>query len=147
MENNMRQGKVTLELFNAVKICLATGNSITETARFMNMSKSVVGLIAKSETLEEYKQEMFIRSRKCHAKMNAKAKEAKAKEEQAAKEAKPETKPETKPEEVITEIKNTVTVQATKYMEDRIGEAVDLLKGISAKLAVIIDDLYGTKTP
>ena len=139
MENNMRQGKVTLELFNAVKICLATGNTISETARFMNMSKAVVGLIAKSETIEEYKQEMFIRSRKCHAKMDAKAKEEKAKEEEAAKEA--------EPKEVITEIKNTVTVQATKYMEDRIGEAVDLLKGISAKLAVIIDDLYGTKTP
>lgn len=144
MENNMRQGKVTLELFNAVKICLATGNTISETARFMNMSKAVVGLIAKSETIEEYKQEMFIRSRKCHAKMDAKAKEEKAKEEKAKEE---EAAKEAEPKEVITEIKNTVTVQATKYMEDRIGEAVDLLKGISAKLAVIIDDLYGTKTP
>ena len=123
-----KNGKVTPSMFSAVKICLESGNNIAETSRFMKLSKAVVTLIRDSETFEDYKTAMWQRAKACHAGTRKKK----------------ET-PEANTEEVIKEIKSTVQVQASKYMEDRISEAVDLLKTISAKLAVIIDDLYGTK--
>ena len=120
MEDKKMPRKVTESVYGAVKFCLES-NSIAETARFTKLSGTVVSMIQKSESFEDYKRIMFETSRKCHGRTK-----------------KPEN--DNPPEEV----KANVTVQASRYMEEKMGEMCELLKGISAKLAVIIDDLYGT---
>lgn len=134
-KKNYREGKVTQKLFEAVKICLDSGNSIAETSRFMKLNKSVVALIRNAEDFDDYKRLMYARAKACHAK----------KTEEKKSEEKPEEKSqENKPDEIIKEIRSNVTIQATHHMESQITEAVELLKGISAKLAYIVEDLYGT---
>ena len=121
--------KVTQGIFDAVKICLNSGNNISETATFMKLSWNVVSIISKTETLEEYKAAMYeYNSRKQTQKKAIMAKEQ-AKE---------------KPEATqVVEHRQTVTVQATHYMEMELKKQTELLTVISNKLAAIIDDLYG----
>ena len=121
--------KVTQGIFDAVKICLNSGNNISETATFMKMSWNVVSMISKSETLEEYKAAMYeYNSRKQTQKKAIMAKE----------------KEKTEATQVV-EHRQTVTVQATHYMETELRKQTELLTVISNKLAAIIDDLYGVK--
>lgn len=47
----------------------------------------------------------------------------------------------------VIEHRQSVTIQATHYMHELLKEQNDLLKGISAKLAFIVDELCGVKKP
>jgi len=131
-KNVGRQPKVNEGVFAAVKIALSNGKSLAEIGRFMDLTDGTVALIRDSGSLEEYREEMKRRSRECHEK---------ARQKKEGVDNLPAV-----PNDGVKEIKTTVTVQATKFMEDKIAEGVDLLKGISAKLATIIDDLYGTNS-
>lgn len=128
----MNSTKITKGIFDAAKILFENGANNTEVAKYLKVSADVASMIRKSETYEEYQTLMYEYSQKLKNRAAAiKAKEP-AKEE-------PKT-----PEEVIKEIRSTVTIQATHYMEEQLRKTNELLAGISAKLAAIIDDLYGT---
>lgn len=128
----MTSTKVTKGIFDAAKLLMENGANNTEVSKYLKVSADVVAMIRKSETYEEYQQFMYEYSQKLKNRAAAiKAKEP-AKEE-------PKT-----PEEVIKEIRSTITIQATHYMEEQLRKTNELLTGISAKLAAIIDDLYGT---
>ena len=135
---NFRQGKVTQGVFDAVKICLESGNSVSETAKFMKMAWDTVQLIRDAETLEEYKASAYERTKKFKqvaaiiAKQNTKQ------------EVKQEEKTEVKPEEPVKN-PTVIKIEATHYMMQELQKTNELLTGISAKLAQIVSDLYGVK--
>ena len=114
---------------DAVKLLIENGANNTEVSKYLKVSADVVSMIRKSETYEEYQNFMY----EYLQKLKNRAIKAKG----------TETKTD-KPEEVIKEIRQTVTIQATHYMEEQLKKTNELLTGISAKLAAIIDDLYGT---
>ena len=129
---NYKQGKVTQGIFDAVKICLSSGNTVAETARFMKLSSDVVSIIRDSETLEEYKAQMYAKyaKRKQAAAINAKTKD--------------EPKPEPEP---VKQVANptVIKVEATHYMMQELQKTNELLTAISAKLAFIVEELTGVK--
>ena len=119
-----RTSKVTESIFNAVKTLLKGGATVKECAGYMGLSAGTINVIKASETFEEYKSNMFFRSRACHG------------------EKKQEQKPEQKPEHVQTvEHKQTVVVQASHFMLEEQKKTNELLTLISNKLAFIVDEL------
>lgn len=137
---NFRQGKVTQGVFDAVKICLESGNSVSETAKFMKMAWDTIQLIRDAETLDEYKASAYEKSKKLKQVAAIKAKQ------NTKQEVKQEEKTEVKPEEPTKVFNPTVVkLEATHYMMQELQKTNELLTGISAKLAAIVNDLYGVK--
>jgi replicative DNA helicase len=128
-----KQGKVTVSLFEAVKICLESGNTVTGTAKFMKLSVDVVSMIREAENYDEYKAMMYEKYTK------RKAIEAK----KAAEPEKPKEAPQT-PAPQVNEHRQTVIVQATWAMTQEMQKTNKLLELISNKLAFIVDELCGT---
>ena len=125
--------KVTPGVFQAVKICLESGNSLGETAKFMKLSKDVVGYINKAETFDEYKALMYEKGEKARQMRAIKAKEAaKGKELPAQGNAQPATQPAAQPVQVSPAV---VKVEAPVYMMQDLRDIKELLNGISNKLA------------
>lgn len=117
-----RTSKVTESIFNAVKTLLKGGATVKECAGYMGLSAGTINVIKASETFEEYKSNMFLRSRACHG------------------EKKQEQKPEQKPEPVQT-VGHKVVVQASHFMLEEQKKTNELLTLISNKLAFIVDEL------
>lgn len=131
--SNYNSGKVTPRVYDAVKLLLESGSSQAEVARYMKLSQDVVGFIARSENLEEYKALMYERYKSAQQKRAAaiNAKKASAEKDDV-------------PEQKVVEYKQSVTIQATHYMETKLDQVIEQMKLINAKLGAIIDDLYGT---
>ena len=122
---------ITEKMFNAVKIMIKGGASNVEIAEYMNLGSTTVSRIKNSETWEDYlqrKREMAFYARKANEKKNAE----------------PQNQPEP-PKEQIVKHEQTVTIQATHYMMQELQKTNELLKLISNKLAMIVEDLYGAK--
>lgn len=128
MSKPLNSTKITKGIFDAAKLLIENGANNTEISKYLKVSADVVAMIRKSETYEEYQHFMYEYSQKL--------------KNRAIKSKETETKTD-KPDEVIKEIRQTVTIQATHYMEEQLRKTNELLTGISAKLAAIIDDLYG----
>ena len=151
--------KMTETKYNAIKLILQGGASTAEAAKYMQVSDATVYRIKSSETFEEYTQMMAAQTlawKKKRAAIKAKEKAAAehAAAEHAAKAAEnrrtipaeflPQPAPQITPA-VPQEVKHTVQVQATRFMEEQMRKQTELLTIICNKLGVIIDDLYGTK--
>ena len=133
-----RQGKITQERFNAVKICLESGNTISGTARFMKMSDVTVRLIRDSETYEEYKHNAY------EFTVKYKTKELDRKQVAAIKAKEKEQEPVASETPVRAYVNPTVVkVEATHYMMQELQRTNELLALISNKLAFIVDELCG----
>jgi transposase-like protein len=131
--------KMTESKFRAVKILLKGGASVKEAAEYMQMSTATIYIIKNAENLAEYNAIRTARDskRKQVAAINSKAKNE------------PETKPEqeTKSEPAKPVMNPTVIkVEATHYMMQELQKTNELLTCISAKLAAIVEDLYGVKS-
>lgn len=142
MATNKPHTTITQSVYDAVKICLNSGNTITETAKFMGISFNIVSDINKSETLEEYKAIRFSHTQR--RTNNKQLAAIKAKEKGNA-HIPPEPVKEAPPEPVKVVHEQSVTIQATHYMTEELREMKEILKSISRKLAAIVEDLYGTK--
>lgn len=127
--------KVTAKQFAAIKMLLRGGATQAEAAEYLNISPGTVFRVGKAETFEEYQQ--IVTEKTLAQKRVAAVKAKEAEKETAAKE-------EEKPREVIKEIHTNVTIQATHYMMEELRTANKLLGQISAKLAYIVEDLYGS---
>lgn len=152
-----KYNKMTETKYNAIKLILQGGASYAEAAKYMQVSEATVGRVKSSESFEEYNSMMAAQTlawKKQRAAIKAKEKAA------AEKAAKAAEKPQDKPQEtpaavpqvppqimpaVPQEVKHTVQVQATRFMEEQMKKQTELLTIICNKLGVIIDDLYGTK--
>ena len=126
--------KVTAKQFGAIKTLLRGGATKAEAAVYLDVSPGTVSRIEKAETFEEYQQMI---AEKTLAKSRVAAVKAKEAEKETA------AKEEEKPREVIKEVHTNVTIQATHYMMEELRTANKLLGQISAKLAYIVEDLYG----
>ena len=123
-----RQIKVTPGVFQAVKICLESGNTAKETAQFMKLSHDVISFIAKSETYDEYRAIMYAKCAKAKQMRAIKAKEAAAQQEKPA-----QVSPaQVAPAQVSPAV---VKVEAPMYMMQDLRDIKELLNGISNKLA------------
>lgn len=134
--------KLTENQFNAIKILLRGGATQQEAAEYMQVHVNTVNFINKAETFEEYQhiqaERQLSRNRQVAA---MKAREA---AQAAAKVGAVPASTLAQPAEVVKEVRQTVTVQATHYMMQEMQKTNELLKQISSKLAFIVEDLYGT---
>jgi hypothetical protein len=131
--------KLTEGQFKAIKTLLRGGATQKEAAEYMQVSPTTAFLVSKAETFEEYqhiKAERHLEHKRVAA---IKAKEA---EKTAAQ----ETPTQPAAPQVVKEVHQTVTIQATHYMMQEMQKTNELLKTISAKLAFIVDELCGTST-
>lgn len=125
--------KLTEGQYKAIKTLLRGGATQKEAAEYMQVSTSTVFSINQSETFEEYQN---MRTEKYLASKQVAAIKAKEAEKTAAQ--------ETPAAPQVVEHRQTITIQATHYMMQKLEETNNLLKIISNKLAFIVDDLYGT---
>lgn len=111
--------KMTKNLYVAIKVMIESGCSNVEIADHLKLSRITVSRVKTSESLEDYFQQM----RAIQAKYDKKKREAK-----------PEVteKPVSTPQ--IVEHRQSVTVQATHYMESELKKQTEVLELISRKL-------------
>jgi len=129
------KGKVTQQIFSAVKILLENGATIAEAAKFMKLSEVTVRAIRNSESFTEYNN-ILAANRKAYAKK--KAAEKKAETVTTVTPVTPVTAV-TLPKEV-TQVK-TVNVQIPWQLMQEMKRTNELLTGISNKLAFIVEEL------
>lgn len=115
----MSKTKVTEQIFKAVKQLTAGGATINECANYFNIAHATVSRIRAAETFAEYTQS-------------------------ARKPSEEKKDPEVKKEDKVVN-PTVVKLEATHYMMQELQKTNELLTGISAKLAAIVNDLYGVK--
>ena len=130
-----KSNKVTKEMFECAKILFNGGASNREVERYLNLSDWTVCRIKRSENYEEYLQGVYAKSAAYRAKKAA---------EQAAKKAAEDVKPAEEKAAQVVEHRQSISIQATHYMETKLDQVIEQMKLINAKLGAIIDDLYGT---
>lgn len=124
--------KLTESKFKAIKILLNGGATYKEAAQYMQVGEATIYRVKSAETWEEYLQQNAARA--------LAVKDAKAKG------GKPVAKNDDTPATPhVVEHRQTVQITATHYMTEELREIKDILKCISAKMAVIVADLYGEK--
>lgn len=134
--------KVTKEKYDVIKILLKGGATVQEAADFVKLSSATIYTVRMSDSFEEYEQVAAQKALDRKRRMAA----MKAKETEKKEDPKPEVKPEVKPEEPKPANPTVVKIEATHYMMQEMQRTNELLKGISAKLAFIVDELTGVKS-
>lgn len=131
---------VDARLFNAVKIMLNGGATYDEITDYLEVSSATIGRIRNAANFDE-----FIKARKAAAYM-AKQKYNAVKEKAAEPEPAPAPVPAPVPApqpEIVKEVRQSVTVQTTHFTMQKLDKIIELLTGISAKLAFVVDELTG----
>ena len=136
---NKKSAKIDQKMFSAIKTLLNGGATYKECADYMGVSVSTVGRIAMAESFEDYKGQMAA----MHLEMKKKEEQKRMPAVKKAETQKPEPEPE--PEPQVIEHRQSVTIQATHFMMQKLDEVIRQLTTMNAKVACIIDDLYGTK--
>lgn len=140
MEKRKRSPNVDQTMYDCIKILLKSGATYDEIEKYTKIGKTAIYRVNHTENYVEYRNilaAMAIEAQKKKAQKNQ--------EEQKptpASKAEPE-KPAEQPAQVVEHRQNMI-VQTTYYVNQKMDRIEELLKGISAKLACIIDDLYGT---
>ena len=120
-------------MFDAVKLLLENGATQQECADYLKLSTATVKNIKSSETLQEYRNKVTAYSLAKKQRQQA----AKVKEQMPI----PEEKAE--PEKTVIEHKQSVTVQTTYYVNQKLDSIEGLLKLLNNKLAFIVEELTG----
>lgn len=152
MEKQKKAPNVDQKMFDCVKILLQSKTPRAEIEKYTGLGHTAIYRISVSETFQDYRNLLAAIALEYRQKKEKKAAEKAAAEKKAAEKAAAEKKPEPAPEPEkpaeqpaqVVEHRQTVTVQATYYVSQKLDAMTELLKTISAKLACIIDDLYGT---
>ena len=134
--------KIDQRMFDCIKILLASGQTAEQIKDYIGIAPTTVYRINQCENLQEYKNMMIAISTK------RAVQKKKEKEEQKPVMLEPAdqgatAKPE--PPTQIVEHRQSVTVQTTYYVTQKLDATIELLKGISAKLAFVVDELTGVK--
>ena len=138
-----KHNQMTESKFKAIKLILNGGAKGVEAAKYMQVSEATIYRVKASETFEEYKNMMAAQA------LAAKQARENARKEAAKAEEQPQTPAQTPAQTPVQvqEVRQVVTVQATRFMEEQMKLQTELLTTISNKLAAIIEDLYGIRTP
>ena len=124
----MKKGKTIDEAtYNVVRKLREDRVTAKEIARVIPISISTIGRIKASENYEEYKTAASVAAYS--------VKSMKAKEEKKQEEQKPQTVAAAEP------ILPTIRVVAEGFMMEEMKKQTELLKGISEKLAFIVEQL------
>lgn len=150
MNKPKKAPNVDQKMFDCVKILLQSGATRAEIEKYTGLGHTAIYRISVSETFNDYRNLLAAIALEYREKKEKKAAEKAA--EKAAAEKKPEPEPEPAPEPEkpaeqpaqVVEHRQNITIQATYYVSQKLDRIEELLKTISAKLACIIDDLYGT---
>lgn len=131
---------VDARLFNAVKIMLNGGATYDEITDYLDVSSTTIGRIRNAADFDE-----FIKAKKAACYM------AKMKYNTAKEKKEPEPTPDPAPvqapapqQEIVKEVRQSVTVQTTHFTMQKLDKIIELLTGISAKLAFVVDELTGS---
>ena len=136
--------KVTPQKFKAIKILLNSGATYAEICESFSISDYVVRNVKSSETIEEYRQKVAAGSSAYRKKLAAEMKAKQEEEERKAEKARAEEEQRTNasvPEKQVVEHRQTIQLQATHYLTEELREIKELLKGMSNKLAFIVEEL------
>ena len=126
--------KITPELFTAVKTLLSCGHTLQETANYLKLGQATVVRIKSAETLEEYFQQM--------AAIKAKEKaERKAKDKADQKPVPAPEAPKTTYPAPVVEHRQSITIQATHFMEQQQRKTNETLELISRKLTACMETM------
>ena len=140
MNKQKKAPNVDQKMFDCVKILLQSQTPRAEIEKYTGLGHTAIYRISISETFADYKNLLAAIALEIRQKKDKK----KAAEQKPEPQPEPEkTEPE-KPEPQVIEHRQNVTVQTTYYVSQKLDAMTELLKTISAKLAAIIDDLYGT---
>lgn len=131
---------VDARLFNAVKIMLNGGATYEEITDYLDVSAATIGRIKNAADFDE-----FIKAK------NAACYMAKQKYNTGKGKKDPEPTPAPAPAqvpapqpEIVKEVRQSVTVQTTHFTMQKLDKIIELLTGISAKLAFVVDELTGS---
>lgn len=106
------------KLFRAIKIMVEGGATTDEIADYLQISPATIGRVRAAENITEYFNQM--------AAMHAKSKKA-------------ENKPEEETPTQVVEHRQSVTIQATHFMEQNQRKANETLELISRKLTELLE--------
>lgn len=146
--SNQEKFQVTELRFKAIKILLESGSSTVDCAAYMGCGTTTIKRISMCETFADYKQLMAAVAIENKARKERQKAAALASTSAPVKPAVPAASPAPVQQEQPTQViehRQSVTIQATHYMESELKKQTELLTIISKKLAAIIDDLYGVK--
>lgn len=125
-----KKRKVTESTFRHAKLLLKAGETQKGVAEYLDLSRGTVGIIDRSETLDEYRNNI--------AALYSGSRGKTVKKE-----------PEKEPEIKVEDLKLPGGTMSGNYQLNRIFEQLKAMNEtmtlISNKLAFIVEDLYGTK--
>lgn len=133
----MGAAKIDQKRFDAIKIMLESDATIPEVVKFMGVSSWTVSRIKKADTFEEYKNMLAAIALEQRKKKANKPARTSDKEEPAehAEDCPAPVQPQ------VVEHRQSVTVQTTYYVSQKLDKMCELLTHISAKLAFVVDEL------
>ena len=117
--------KVTENMFSAVKLMIAGGAKEAEVCKYMGIGKATYYRIKSAETFAEYKS-IVTAIAISNKEKNEKSKNA--------------PKAEENPPAVVHQ---SVTVQATHYMMEKLDKIIELLTVMNNKIGFVVDELTG----
>jgi len=147
-----RAKNIDKKMFDCIKILLEGKASYTEIQDFTNVGRTTISRIAHSESWEDYEQQMAAMRAAWHCRVA----EKKAAEQAAADRAREEKEKAAKAAaEAVKAVPAASLIPQPKadpvYGANRICELlthqIELLTGISNKLAFIVDELTGVASP
>ena len=137
MEKRRRSPNVDKRMFDCVKQLLKAGSTWPEIEDYLGLGSSCIARIARAENWQDYTDQL--------AAIALKQREKKAKKAAEEKKAEQVKQPEENAGNQVVEHRQSVTVQTTYYVSQKLDAMTELLKGISAKLAFIVEELCPTK--
>ena len=137
MDKRRRSPNVDKRMFDCVKQLLKAGSTWPEIEEYLGIGSTTISRIARSESWQDYLDQL--------AAISLKARQTKAKKAAEKKQTEQEKQPEENAGSQVVEHRQSVTVQTTYYVSQKLDTMTELLKGISAKLAFIVEELCPTK--
>lgn len=118
--------RLTEEKFDMVKTLLKGGAKAAKVSEYVGLSTHTIYIIGKSDSFQDYQKKVADRIEK---------------KAQRASGTDTETEIPAEGEPKVIEHRQTITVQATHYMMVELQKTNELLAGISAKLAFLVEQL------
>lgn len=146
-----RAKNIDRKMFDCIKILLNGKASYTEIQDFTNVGRTTISRIAHCENWEDYQQQMAAMRAAWHCRVSEKKAEEKAvadrakEEKEKAAKAAAEAAKAVPASSLVPPAGQMVTVPYRVY--EMMTKQIELLTGISNKLAFIVDDLTGVASP
>lgn len=148
IEKKKRCPNMTPRMFDTVRTLLDCKTPYKEISKYLGISVTVIGKVAGCESWEEYEAVLAAEAKKQREKCAAirMAMKEQTKEAKAVEGAK-ETVPAAPAPAAEPKVQPGTTILLPYRHYELMNKQIELLIGISAKLAFIVDELTGVKSP